>query len=408
MKKTTAKIVSEPMQYAAKKPFFSAKEVIFRSNGRAKVFTISSKMQVVMLLLAAFVAVWSFYYYHMYHRSDMIIVKKENELVATRDAYVELMGDFVSLQKNIAGMIKTLDSAKTSELNLGQYQKQAALVEDRIKQITTQVKWINTEKLTEKANLNELLLQRDIAISERDMLKEQLLELQETVEDIREAEAEILERVGKIAEKEAAKIKSAVADINVPLKKKGLYFNPLANDKRQAGTGGPYIPADNSFLQDKEVNDKVSAIFKNTDDVEYYREVLKSVPLGKPVWSFWVSSAYGRRTDPFKKTKAYHKGVDMAARTGNKIKVMAEGKVTRAGTNGGYGKMVEVDHGNGFKTKYGHMHKIYVKKGQRVNVGDVLGEVGSTGRSTGPHLHYEILYKGHDVDPMPFMKVKLS
>lgn len=148
----------------------------------------------------------------------------------------------------------------------------------------------------------------------------------------------------------------------MPLKKKGLYFNALANDKRKAGSGGPYIPEDNSFLQDKEVSEKVSRIFKAADDLEYYREVMSSVPIGKPVWSLWVSSSYGRRTDPFKKTKAYHKGVDLAGRTGNKIKVMAKGKVTRAGTASGYGNLVEVDHGNGFKTKYGHMHKIYVKK----------------------------------------------
>ena len=135
-------------------------------------------MQVIFLFLVVFVGVWSFYYYHMYHRSDMIIVKKNNELIATRDAYVDLMGDFVTLQGNIADMIKTLDNAKTSELNLGQYQKQAALVEDKIKQITTQVKWINTEKLAEKANMNEISLQRDIAISERDQLREQLIELQ--------------------------------------------------------------------------------------------------------------------------------------------------------------------------------------------------------------------------------------
>lgn len=217
-----------------------------------------------------------------------------------------------------------------------------------------------------------------------------------------------MERVAKISEKEIGKIKSAVKAINVPLKKKGLYFNALANDKRKAGSGGPYIPEDNSFLQDKEVSEKVSRIFKAADDLEYYREVMSSVPIGKPVWSLWVSSSYGRRTDPFKKTKAYHKGVDLAGRTGNKIKVMAKGKVTRAGTASGYGNLVEVDHGNGFKTKYGHMHKIYVKKGQYVEAGDVLGEVGSTGRSTGPHLHYEILYKGHDVDPMPFMKAKIS
>ena len=86
------------------------------------------------------------------------------------------------------------------------------------------------------------------------------------------------------------------------------------------------------------------------------------VPLGKPVWSLWVSSPYGRRSDPFKKTKAYHKGLDLAGRTGNKIKVMASGKVIRAEAASGYGNLVVVDHGNGFKTKYAHMHKIYVRR----------------------------------------------
>lgn len=202
------KVNSRTDAVCRQKILFSAKEIIFRSNGRAKVFTISSKMQVIFLFLVVFVGVWSFYYYHMYHRSDMIIVKKNNELIATRDAYVDLMGDFVTLQGNIADMIKTLDNAKTSELNLGQYQKQAALVEDKIKQITTQVKWINTEKLAEKANMNEISLQRDIAISERDQLREQLIELQKTVEDIKEAEAEILERVAKISERKSARSKA--------------------------------------------------------------------------------------------------------------------------------------------------------------------------------------------------------
>ena len=87
----------------------------------------------------------------MYRRSDLIIVRKNNELIATRDAYVDLMGDFVTLQGNIADMIKTLDNAKTSELNLGQYQQQASVVEEKVKQITTQVNWINTEKLAEKS-----------------------------------------------------------------------------------------------------------------------------------------------------------------------------------------------------------------------------------------------------------------
>ena len=88
---------------------------------------------------------------------------------------------------------------------------------------------------------------------------------------------------------------------------------------------------------------------------------------------------------------------------------MAKGKVIRVNySNKGYGNLVEIDHGNGFKTKYAHMSKIYVKEGDVLDINDAVGEVGSTGRSTGPHLHYEVLYQGRPVNPMPFMQAKIS
>lgn len=408
MKKIRKKITPEPMRYSDKKPFFSDKEIIFRSNGRARVWNISSKLQLTALVLFICVAAWSGYSYHMYHRSDRIIVRKNNELTATRDAYMDLMGDFVALQSNIAQMIKNLDEAKGKQLNVEQYKQQASLVEEKVKKITSSSDWIDPSRLEEKTNLNEVSLQRDIAVSERDEMRRQLVEMQKMVEDIRQAEVDVLDKVSQIAEKEMSKIKSAISSINVPLKKRGLYFNALANNKKQRGSGGPYIPAENKFLQEKKISDKVSRLYQTVDDVAYYREVMEYVPLGKPVWSLWVSSSYGTRSDPFKKTKAYHKGVDFAGRTGNKIRVMAKGKVTKAEYSPSYGNLVVIDHGNGFVTKYAHMHKTYVQKGQYLESGDTVGEVGSTGRSTGPHLHYEILYQGKDIDPMPFVKAKAS
>ncbi len=409
MRKMPKKIIPEPMRYSEKKPFFSNKEIIFRSNGRAHVWNISSKLQVIALFLVLAVAVWSGYSYHMYNRSGRIINRKNNELTATRDAYMDLMGDFVTLQSNIAQMIQNIDDANDSNLDVEQYKQQATLVEEKVKQITSNSKLINTEKLEEKTNLNEVSLQRDIAVSERNELRKKLVELQAMVEDMRAAEMDVLDKVSQIAENEMNKIKKAISTINVPLKKRGLYFNASANNKKQNGSGGPYIPEKNQFLKDKKVSDKISKLYKTVDDVAYYREVMSYVPIGKPVWSMWVSSAYGSRNDPLKKKKAYHKGVDLAGRTGNKVSVMAKGKVIRSEYNpGGYGNFVEIDHGNGFVTKYAHLNKSYVKKGQYLEVGEAIGEMGSTGRSTGPHLHYEILYQGKDVDPMPFIKAKAS
>lgn len=397
------------MQYTEKKPLFSEKEIIFRGSGCAKVWKISSRAQVIIFASLLLVALWCFYSYYLYNKSGHIISYKEQELDATRDAYVELMTDFVALHKNIGAMISSIDDGKNKDnKKFDQYKRQAQLVEDKIKQITNEKDWLNSETLSERASLSEALLQRDIVASERDALKKQIDELEETIKDIKKAEMEVLERIDGVADKEMSKIKSAINSINQALKSKGLYFNALANSKRKNNSGGPYVPDRQNMANDKKLDDKISTIFKNYDDLEYYKEVVQYIPMGKPVWSYWVTSQYGSRSDPFNGKRARHKGMDLASRTGNKIKVKAKGKVTRAEFAGGYGNLVVVDHGNGFQTKYAHMHKIYVKKGQYVEYDDTLGEVGSTGRSTGPHLHYEVLYMGKNVDPMPFLKAKIS
>lgn len=397
-------------KYIEKKPFFSEKEIIFRSAGRAKVFKISSRLQVIMLALVCCISTWSVYSYHMYNKSGRIIHHKDRELIETRDAYVDLMSDFVAIHKNIDGVLDSLakKSGKSSS-ELDRYKRQALVVEDKIKQITSEKGWADDKILNEKMSLNEAMLQRDMAISERDELRRQLDELESAVLDIKAAEMDVFSRVESLALREINKIKSAFNSVNVPLKKQGMYFNPLANSKKKSSQGGPFVPASTSKLQDKDMSDKISGIYKAVDDLEYYREVVQYVPLGKPVWSYWMTSKFGYRNDPFNKKKAGHKGVDLASRTGNKIQVKAIGRVIKVEhSNRGYGNNVTIDHGNGFKTRYAHMHKIYVKKGDYLKINDTVGEVGNTGRSTGSHLHYEILYNGHPVDPLPFMQAKAS
>lgn len=396
--------------YTEKKPFFSEKEIIFRSAGRAKVFTISSRLQVVLLVLLCLIGGWSWYSYHIYNKSGRIITHTNQELVETRDAYVDLMSDFVAIHKNIDSVLASLEKkgAKSGK-ELDKYKRQAMVVEDKIKQITAEKKWADDKTLNEKASLNEALLQRDIAISERDALRQQLADLETAVKEIKAAELEVFDRVEAIAKKEIQKIKSAFNAINAPIKKQGLYFNPLAGSKKKESSGGPYIPASVAKISDSRLNNKISAIYKAADDLEYYREVVKYVPLGKPVWSYWVTSKFGYRKDPFNKKNAGHKGVDLASRTGNKIQIKAKGRVIKVEhSNRGYGNNVIIDHGNGFQTRYAHMNKIYVKKGDYLKIDATIGEVGNTGRSTGPHLHYEVLYQGHPVDPLPFMQAKIK
>jgi murein DD-endopeptidase MepM/ murein hydrolase activator NlpD len=128
------------------------------------------------------------------------------------------------------------------------------------------------------------------------------------------------------------------------------------------------------------------------------------VPGGRPVESGYISSFFGRRPDPFTGEQAFHPGIDFAGAPGTHVLAVADGVVSFAGQDKGYGKMVEVTHGNGYVTRYAHNSTLLVEPGQTVHRGDALALMGSTGRSTGTHLHFEVLRDGNRVNPMSFVR----
>jgi len=136
---------------------------------------------------------------------------------------------------------------------------------------------------------------------------------------------------------------------------------------------------------------------------------LAAIPNGRPSQGY-ITSGFGTRADPFTGGHAHHMGIDFSARTGDPVLAAAGGVVSFAGVKSGFGNVVEVDHGNDITTRYGHLSEIEVKVGQTVRVGQTIGRVGSTGRSTGPHLHYETRIDGDAVDPQKFLRagVRLS
>lgn len=131
---------------------------------------------------------------------------------------------------------------------------------------------------------------------------------------------------------------------------------------------------------------------------------LKSIPLNTPLDDFYISSNFGRRTDPITKQPGWHPGIDLAGWPGTRISTPNAGTVSKAGVWGSYGRMVEIDHGNGFSTRYGHLRKVTVKRGQRLGAGDIIGEMGCTGRCTDTHLHYEVIFNGKLRNPRPFLE----
>lgn len=126
-------------------------------------------------------------------------------------------------------------------------------------------------------------------------------------------------------------------------------------------------------------------------------------PTGRPITEGWLSSNFGKRTDPFTGRPARHEGLDFAGKLGADIIAVAHGVVTWSGTRSGYGNLVEINHGSGYATRYGHNQKNLVKVGQTVKRGQLIARMGSSGRSTGPHVHFEVLRNGNPVDPSRYL-----
>ena len=145
-----------------------------------------------------------------------------------------------------------------------------------------------------------------------------------------------------------------------------------------------------------------------SDNGSLLKRSSEAIPVRKPLPVMQITSSYGYRVDPILKKPGFHAGVDMRGEEGSPVVATGAGKITHAGKKGGYGLMVEVTHGDGLKTRYAHLSGITVTRGQIVTAGETIGKVGSTGRSTGPHLHYETVRNGKTVDPMTFLGTSKS
>jgi murein DD-endopeptidase MepM/ murein hydrolase activator NlpD len=219
-----------------------------------------------------------------------------------------------------------------------------------------------------------------------------LARLQESLDRVEGRQVNTLASLEESYESKARRMRAVLADV-------GLDGAKHAN----AAAGGPFVSyrlSPNAGPFEKQVY----RINVARAQVERLTSTVVAVPLRKPVeGEIDTSSGFGVRIDPFLGRPAMHTGLDFRGDTGEAIRVTAGGTVVSAAWSGGYGRMVEVDHGNGLSTRYGHLSEIEVKVGQTVKAGQTVGRMGSTGRSTGPHLHYETRIDGEAVNPQKFL-----
>ena len=346
-----------------------------------------------------------------------------NDLVATRDrllaeremlqrsleeaqANAEVKTDYAqqlatNLERNKSELVQTETQRAELAAKLHQLEKELQVASARAAEFKTTLE--STErKLQQVAGEREkLTAERERLAAERDLLRQKLREA-----EARLAKGEMSTGANTVPETKApapapapteSSAGSVGGDVEKLLAATGVDVDALLAQLGGApkGEGGPYI-ALNGPKAAGEDQIKRDAVM---------RTLLKSLPLAAPLAHYQLESPFGARVDPINKRRGFHPGVDLAAPFRSPVYSTGPGVVTYAGNKEKYGKFVEIDHGNGIVTHYAHLHRITVVRGQKVGTHQQIGELGSTGRSTGPHVHYEVVVNGEPVDPEKFMEL---
>ncbi|MGE0253665.1 MAG: peptidoglycan DD-metalloendopeptidase family protein [Alphaproteobacteria bacterium] len=253
--------------------------------------------------------------------------------------------------------------------------------------------------------------ERDRLREDRDRLGAQVAALSERLVAFADSQRGIVERLDERTTASLAVVSQTLAGTGVDVDRLLERLGVDGSVRNDAGVGGPFLPLPaervmppTMAVPGDALGNKLAKLDARLTYWEGVQAILARLPLAPPLDSFQVTSGFGRRIDPFTGQWAMHEGLDLSAPERTLVYATAPGTVTFVGWKGGYGKMVEIDHGLGIRTRYGHMRKLYLRKGQEIEFGEKVGEVGSTGRSSAPHLHYEVAIDGRAQDPDRFIK----
>ena len=321
----------------------------------------------------------------------------EDDLARVSDEKRQLEMTVAELRGDISRSREELAIAETIQSD---FKGEIAVLGDQLRNSDERRDGLQRQIAGLRDSLDTAIHRGDGLQNDREDLRTEVAELRQRMVDMRDAQHNIVQRLRDRTELSVDTIERTVAMT-------GLKLDELLASIGEVGTsqGGPFVAGDytGDFDGDAELEISLSLLDLRLSRWSALQRVMRTLPLSVPLEQFQLSSGFGARTDPLNGRKAMHRGLDFRAAMEAPIYATAPGKVTHAGWSGPFGRMVEIDHGHGIRTRYAHLKKILVKAGQTVANREKIGLVGSSGRSTGPHLHYEVRYKGVPLNPQKFL-----
>lgn len=385
---------------------FRERQIYLRSGGEVKYYVFSTRFQLIVAAILSFMSLWCLYTMANLFWGHNPLRAPAKEVKRVEAKYERMLADEHAKQLNSELL---LAEQKQSFETMAKSFKEKHMAISQLVHATSPVSPVNmpTVKYASNRVLMSPTLRDPVARVDRkglapNAIAETGLNIDKSLNSIDQtqnkilisAEAETLNRI----ERNRALIRATNMQVDTVLKEgafgKGGLYNPLNEED---------VP-----LEDGKFGSRIASIQARLSEAEALDKAVLSLPLGFPVdGDTYRTSTYGVRHDPFTRRPTFHEGVDFGGHSLEPIVVTADGVVSFVGRNGGYGRVVEVDHGHGFITRYAHLQKTYVKKGQKVTKGEKIAGMGSTGRSTGSHLHYEVHFQGRVYDPENFLKAGL-
>ncbi len=390
---------------------FPERQIYHRSNGEVRYLSLSTRAQIIATGTAMVLVLWFGYASASVFLSGHLLSSQSRQAFASRMHFQRLVAEARAKEASTQALLDNRTTAFTTAAND---------IERRLDTLKLLLDQPDSSAL-------DTLLPGDSGVSTlvmdavtEDQTPRQSRNFSAASKPTRSKSTDPLSRMAWLHEQESQILRTAeeraetrIEGLKAVLAMTGLNLDDMiAQDDSKAG--GPLIALNETQLfgealsLDKDFTRRVARLTGRLAKEEQLKTMVHEVPLGEPISvPHRRTSGFGTRVDPITHRAAHHSGQDFGAFRLAPITATADGTVVYAGWKAGYGRLVEIDHGFGFKTRYGHMAKLKVKRGQKVKFGQQVGSMGSSGRSTGVHLHYEVWFKGKPYDPQKFLKAGL-
>lgn len=377
---------------------FPERQLYLRGRGEVRYVNLPPLLQcgVSFILFAAIV--WGTISTVSFVLEDRIRAARDREIAEVRQAYTQLTTEVAQIQQRFLTTTLALES-KQRTLERFAHREQA--LRDPLSSANRLTALTPNADETEGARR---LLSWDAPESDEDspttafsMFGVKVAALENRLSQLDGAQSELITLFSQETETAIGELETLIGQTGVDVEQLVTVLQDNA-----APIGGPLILLEPQI--DAAATEALNNLTERVARLTILRDALFRLPLVEPTENYYISSRYGYRQDPLTKLRAFHSGLDLVAPLGTPVYASAAGTVISARRNGPYGNMIEIDHGHGIRSRYGHLHRIEVEEGQQVASRDRIGRVGNTGRSTGPHLHFEVWFNDKAHNPRKFLK----